>query len=110
LAFSSLDNREPEKVPGTVKKESRSKEKERGDGKKCQGKGAAFIKIAPENPVLWTGMKGASAEGRKKTNQMLKQVQHDMMVRFWSFCHPELGPELDSGSIDFSISFLGLRI
>jgi hypothetical protein len=21
---------------------------------------------------------------------MLKQVQHDMTVRFWSFCHPEL--------------------
>jgi hypothetical protein len=55
-------------------------------------------------------MKGASAEGRKKTNQMLKQVQHDMTVRFWSFCHPEPGPELNSGSIDFSISFLGLRI
>jgi hypothetical protein len=26
---------------------------------------AQFIKIAPENPVLWTGMKGASAESRK---------------------------------------------
>jgi hypothetical protein len=25
-----------------------------------------FIKIAPENPVLWTGMKDASAKGRKK--------------------------------------------
>ena len=25
-----------------------------------------FIKIAPENPVLWTGMKGVSAKGRKK--------------------------------------------
>ena len=24
-----------------------------------------FIKIAHEDPVLWTGMKGASAEGRK---------------------------------------------
>jgi len=34
-------------------------------------------------------MKGASAEGRKQTNQMLKQV-HDMTVWFWSFCHPEL--------------------
>jgi hypothetical protein len=21
---------------------------------------------------------------------MLKQVQHDMTVRFWFFCHPEL--------------------
>ena len=54
-------------------------------------------------------MKGASAEGRKKTNQMLKQVQHDMTVWFWSFCHPEPGPELDSGSIDFSISFFGFK-
>jgi nitrate/nitrite transporter NarK len=26
----------------------------------------SFIKIAPENPVLWTGMKGVSAESRKK--------------------------------------------
>jgi hypothetical protein len=26
----------------------------------------SFIKIARENPVLWTGMKGASAESRKK--------------------------------------------
>jgi hypothetical protein len=43
-------------------------------------------------------MKGASAEGRKKTNQMLNQVQHDMTVRFWSSCHPEPGPELNSGS------------
>jgi hypothetical protein len=25
-----------------------------------------FIKSAPENPVLWTGMKGVSAETRKK--------------------------------------------
>jgi len=25
-----------------------------------------FIKVAPENPVLWTGMKDASAESRKK--------------------------------------------
>jgi len=28
-----------------------------------------FIKTAPENPVLWTGMKGASAESRKKVNR-----------------------------------------
>ena len=34
-----------------------------------------FIKIAPENPVLWTGIKGASAKGKKKVNQMLKRVQ-----------------------------------
>jgi len=26
----------------------------------------------------------------EKTNQMLKQVQHDITVRFWSACHPEL--------------------
>jgi hypothetical protein len=35
-------------------------------------------------------MKGAPAESRKKANQMLKRVQHDGTVRFWSFCHPEL--------------------
>jgi hypothetical protein len=40
---------------------------------------------------------------------MLKQVQHDVTVRFWSFCHPEPGPELDSGSIDFGISLLAFR-
>jgi hypothetical protein len=45
-----------------------------------------------------------------KIIQMLKQVQHDMTVRVWSFCHPEPGPELDSGSIDFSISVFGFRI
>jgi hypothetical protein len=32
-----------------------------------------FIKIAPENPILWARIKGAFAEG-KKTNQMLKQA------------------------------------
>ena len=41
---------------------------------------------------------------------MLKRVQHDMPVRFCSFCHPEPGPELNSGSIDFGISILGLGI
>jgi hypothetical protein len=45
----------------------------------------------------------------KKIGQMLKQVQHDMTVRSWSFCHPEPGPELDSGSTDFSISVLDLE-
>jgi hypothetical protein len=48
-----------------------------------------FIKSAPENPVLWTGMKGASAKGRRKSNQMLKRVQHDNRVGSL-FCHPEL--------------------
>ena len=33
-----------------------------------------FMKTASENPVLWTGMKGVSAESRKKVNQMLKQA------------------------------------
>ena len=28
------------------------------------------------------------------------------LLRFWSFCHPELGPELASGSKDFGISAL----
>ena len=47
-----------------------------------------FIKITPENPVLWTGMKGVSAEGRKKLNQMLKRVQHDNRVWFSFFVIP----------------------
>jgi len=34
----------------------------------------SFLKIAPENPVLWTGMKGASARRQKIANQMLKQA------------------------------------
>jgi hypothetical protein len=33
-----------------------------------------FIETAPENPVLWTGMKGVSAKGRKNLNQMLKRA------------------------------------
>jgi len=33
-----------------------------------------IIKIAPEDPVLWTGMKGVSAKSRKNLNQMLKQA------------------------------------
>jgi hypothetical protein len=28
---------------------------------------------------------------------MLKQVQHDVTVRFWSFCHPELVSGLTFG-------------
>jgi len=27
---------------------------------------------------------------------MLKQVQYDKMVWFWSICHPEPGPESDT--------------
>ena len=49
-----------------------------------------FIKIGPENTVLWTGMKGVSAKSRKSLNQMLKRVQHDNRVRVSFFCHPEL--------------------
>jgi hypothetical protein len=41
-------------------------------------------------------MKGASAKGRRKSNQMLKRVQHDNRVGSL-FCHPEPCPELDSG-------------
>ena len=47
-------------------------------------------------PSCGTGMKGARAE-RRKNNQMLKQVQHDMTVRFWS------------SRTCFGISLLGLR-
>jgi hypothetical protein len=44
LVFSSLDNREPEKVPGTIKKELRSREEVSGDGKKCQSKASMIRK------------------------------------------------------------------
>jgi hypothetical protein len=39
---------------------------------------------------------------------MLKQVQHDMVSK--ASCHPEPGPELDSGSIEFGILVLILII
>jgi len=35
--------------------------------------------------------------------------KHDNRVRVSFFCHPEPGPELDSGSIDFGISVLGFK-
>jgi len=56
--------------------------------------------MAPENPVLWTGMKDASAESRKQANQMLKQVQHDMGSV----------PIFLSSRTRFGISILGFRI
>jgi hypothetical protein len=50
-------------------------------GKKLvPGIGNSFIRVTPENPVLWTGMKGVSAEGRKNLNRMLNRVQHDNRV------------------------------
>src|SRR4030066_1803767 len=58
-----------------------------------------FIKITPENPVLWTGMKGVSAKGRKKLNQMLKRVQHDNRV----------GSRFLSSRTCFGICVLGLN-
>jgi len=54
-----------------------------------------FIKIVPENPVLWTGMKGASAKGKKKVNQMLKRVQHDNWVWFPFSVIPNLFRDLN---------------
>jgi hypothetical protein len=63
-------------------------------------------------------MKGGLLKAEKnKSNAetILNRVQHkvqkcDRMVRFWSFCHPEPGPELNSGSIDFEISVLGFGV
>ena len=52
------------------------------------GTSLLIIKITPENPILWTGMKGVSAKGRKKPNQMLKRVQHDKSVWFSVFVIP----------------------
>jgi hypothetical protein len=40
---------------------------------------------------------------------MLNQVQHDNRVCVF-FCHPEPGPEPDSGSNDFGISVLSFKI
>ena len=40
---------------------------------------------------------------------MLKRVQHDNRGLAFFFCHPEPGPELNSGSNDFGISVLGLE-
>jgi len=42
-------------------------------------------------------MKGASAESRKKVNQMLKKVQHDMTIRFYPFVIPNLFRDLGFG-------------
>jgi hypothetical protein len=36
---------------------------------------AHFIETAPENPVLWTGMKGASAKGGKNNEKEQNQTQ-----------------------------------
>jgi hypothetical protein len=44
-------------------------------------------------------MKSASAKGRRKLNRMLKRVQHDKQISVLVSCHPEPGPELDSGSM-----------
>jgi len=48
--------------------------------------------------------------GRKiNFKEMLKPVQHDCKRRIPHCCHPEPGPELASGSIDFGISVLVLN-
>jgi len=54
-------------------------------------------------------MKGASTQSRKKTNQMLKRVQHDMTVRFWSFVIPNLFRDLVFGfkNLGFKASLCG---
>ena len=46
-----------------IKTLSRIKNEEKDNNVICSL--GLFIKIAPENPVLWTGMKGVSAKGRK---------------------------------------------
>jgi hypothetical protein len=48
-------------------------------------------------------------KSRPDAETILSQAQHkvhDKMLWFWSCCHPEPGPELDSGSIEFGISVL----
>ena len=70
-----------------------------------------FIKITPENPILWTGMKGVSAKGRKKPNQMLKRVQHDKSVWFSVFVIPNQVLNLiqDLRFQDLSLGFESFR-
>ena len=60
-----------------------------------------FIKTTPENPVLWAGMKGVSAKGRKNLSEMLKQVQHDNWVRLSSCVIPNLFRDLGFGFREF---------
>jgi len=60
-----------------------------------------FIKTTPENPVLWTGMKGVSAKGRKNLSEMLKQVQHDNWVWLSPFVIPNLFRDLGFGFREF---------
>jgi hypothetical protein len=58
-------------------------------------------------PALWAGMKDTSADGRKKPmpdaetilSQAQHKIQHDKIIWFWSCCHPEPCPELDSGLV-----------
>jgi len=47
-------------------------------------------------------MKGVSAKGRKKSNQMLKRVQHDESVWFSVFVIPNLFRDLGFGFELFS--------
>ena len=46
-------------------------------------------------------MKGVSAKGRKKPNQMLKRVQHDKRVCFSVFVIPNLVRDLGLGFESF---------
>ena len=46
-------------------------------------------------------MKGVSAKGRKKLNQMLKRVQHDKRVWFSVFVIPNLLRDLGLGFESF---------
>jgi hypothetical protein len=61
------------------------------------GIGNSFIRVTPENPVLWMGMKGVSAEGRKNLNPMLNRVQHDNRVWLSFFVIPNLFRDLGFG-------------
>jgi len=47
-----------------------------------------FINTAFENPVLWTGMKDASAESRK--NKSDAETSSDLMIeKTYDLCHGE---------------------
>ncbi len=49
-----------------------------------------------KTPVLWTGWEESLLKA-EKINQMLKQVQHDVTIRFWSIVIPNLFRDLGFG-------------
>jgi hypothetical protein len=62
--------------------------------------------IECQSPSYHSKSKTLNLSKGEYRNEMLKQVQHDNIRNTLNPCHPELGPELDSGSIEFGIWIL----